>query len=131
MILCDNTVLQNNQTKYTSAVLTNQSIAMAYVTGCTSLGIRTPTINQSEHAIIAYVTGCTCAFNQSESGYSVRHESTNPSADIAYVTNRPISAKHSRILISAAPCGGLRNLAQPYATSRSHGVYVTGCTYAV
>ena len=46
-------------TGHTYAVLTNQSIAMAYVTGCTSRGIRTPTINQSERATIAYVTGCT------------------------------------------------------------------------
>ena len=49
-------------TGYTYAVLTNQSIAMAYVTGCTSRGIRTPTINQSErdysvrHGV--HVTAC-------------------------------------------------------------------------
>ena len=46
-------------------------------------------------------------FNQSERGYSVRH------------AIQPIRARHSRILISVAPCGGLRNLAQPHATSRT------------
>ena len=68
-------------------------------------------------------------FDQSEHGYSVRHRvyvrfSTNQSTAIAYVTGctyafRPVSARRSRILISVAPCGGLRNLAQPHATSRS------------
>ena len=68
-------------------------------------------------------------FNQSERGYGVRHGvyvrfSTNQSTGIAYVTGctcafRPINARRSRILISVAPCGGLRNLAQPHATSRS------------
>ena len=61
---------------------------MAYVTGCTSLGIRTPTINQSERATITYVTGCT---------YAVL---TNQSTGIAYVTActyafRPIRARYS------------------------------------
>ena len=75
-----------------------------------------PTINQSEHGYSVRHRAYVRCFNQSERGYGVRHG--------AYVTGctyafRPISARHSRILISAAPCGGLRNLAQPHATSRS------------
>ena len=68
-------------------------------------------------------------FNQSEHGYSVRHGVYVTGCTYAF---RPISAKHSRILISAAPCGGLRYPAQPRAVSRNftqprcvrHEVYV-------
>ena len=94
-----------------------------------------PTINQSERDYSIRHGAYVRCFNQSEHGYSVRHG--------VYVTGctyvfRPISARHSRILISAAPCEGLRNLAQPrcvrhgytYAvlTNQSAAiVYVTGC----
>ena len=89
-------------TGHTYAVLTNQSTGIAYVTVCTSRGVR--------HG--AYVR----CFNQSEHGYGVRHGVYVMGRTYAF---RPISARHSRILISAAPCGGLRDLAQPHATSRS------------
>ena len=99
-----------------------------------------PPINQSERDYSVRHGVYVRCFNQPEHGYSVRHG--------AHVTGctydfRPISARHSRTLISAAPCGGLRNLAQPHAatvcTSRGvrtqfdqsghdygvrHGVYV-------
>ena len=62
-------------------------------------------------------------FNQSEHGYSVRHGvyvrfPTIQSTAIAYVTGCtyavwPIRARRSRILISEAPCGGLRRPAVP------------------
>ena len=90
---------------------------------------------QKSGSIGTYITttrtslGVRTLFDQSEHGYSVRHRvyvrfSTNQSMGIAYVTGcthafRPTRARCSRILISAAPCGGLRNLAQPHATSRS------------
>ena len=85
-------------------------------------------------------TGCTSRgvgtmFDQSEHGYSVRHRvyvrfSTNQSTAIAYVTGctyafRPISARRSRILISVAPCGGLRNLAQPQKSGSKTSYYTT------
>ena len=106
-------------------------MATAYVTLRTSRGIRM-LFDQSEpgHSVR---TGCTSRgvgtmFDQSEHGYSVRHRvyvrfSTNQSTGIAYVTGctyafRPIRARCSRILISAAPCGSLRNLAQPHAASK-------------
>ena len=98
-------------------------MAIAYVTLRTSRGIRM-LFDQSERG---HSVGT--MFDQSEHGYSVRHRvyvrfSTNQSTAIAYVTGctyafRPVSARRSRILISVAPCGGLRNLAQPHATSRS------------
>ena len=94
---------------------TNQSAAIAYVTGHTYADLT----NQS--AAMAYVTGCTYAvqpirarlwrtsrgvrtlFDQPEHGYSVRHRvyvrfSTNQSMGIAYVTGctyafRPIRAR--------------------------------------
>ena len=77
--------------------------------------------------------GRTYAFRP-EHGYNLRHVvhvrfSTYQSTGIAYVTGctyafRPISARCSRILISVAPCGGLRNLAQPQK-SWSIGLYIT------
>ena len=65
----------------TYAVLTNQSTATAYVTVCTSRGVRT-LFDQSardygiRHGV--YVTGCTSRgvrtlFNQSEHDYGIRH----------------------------------------------------------
>ena len=101
-------------------------MAIAYVTLRTSRDIRM-LFDQSErgHSVR---TGCTSRgvgtmFDQSEHGYSVRHRvyvrfSTNQSTAIAYVTGctyafRPISARRSRILISVAPCEGLRRPAVP------------------
>ena len=69
---------------------------------------------RKQSAAIAYVQGV-------RHGVYVR-SSTNQSTAMAYVTGRtyafrPIRARRSRILISAAPCGGFRNLAQPHAAS--------------
>ena len=75
-----------------------------------------PTINQSERDYSVHHGVYVRCFNQSERGYGVRHGVYVTGCTYAF---RPISARHSRILISAAPCGGLRNLAQPHATSRS------------
>ena len=98
---------------------TNQSTAIAYVTGCTYAfrPIRARLWRTSR--------GVRTLFDQSEHGYSVRHRvyvrfSTNQSTGIAYVTRctyafRPIGARRSRILISAAPCGGLRPPRPPCA----------------
>ena len=118
---------------------------MAYVTVCTSRGIRTPTINQSERGYgVRHGVYVRC-FNQSERGYGVRHGVyvtgdtyavlTNQSTGIAYVTActyafRPIRARYSN---EGAPpqyvCAPLaRPLRPPCAP---HGVYVTGDTYAV
>ena len=108
----------------------NQSATIAYVTGCTyavrpirarlwrtSRGVRTR-FNQSERGYSVRHGAYVRCFNQSDRGYGVRHGvyvrfSTNQSTGIAYVTGctyafRPIGARCSRILISAAPCGGLR-----------------------
>ena len=92
--------------------LTNQSAAIVYVTGCTyavqpitarlwrtSQGVRhgvyvRGSTNQS--AAMAYVTGCTYAF-------------------------QPIRARCSRILISAAPCGGLRPPSPPPPPKKKGG----------
>ena len=102
--------------------LTNQSAAIAYVTGCTYA------VQPIRARLWRTSRGVRTLFVQSELGYSVRHGVyvrflTNQSAAMAYVTGctyafRPISARRSRILISVAPCGGLRNLAQPHAASK-------------
>ena len=98
-------------TGYTYTVLTNQSVTIAYVTAC----VRTR-FNQSERDYSVRHGAYVRCFNQSEHGYSVRHGVYVTGCTYAF---RPISARHSRILISAAPCGGLRNLAQPHTASRS------------
>ena len=92
-------------------------------TGCTSRGVGTM-FDQSERGYsVCTSRGVSTLFDQSEPGYSVRHRvyvrfSTNQSTAIAYVTGCtyavwPIRARWSRILISAAPCGGLRRPAVP------------------
>ena len=86
-------------------------------------GFIPPTINQSERDYSVRHGAYVRCFNQSEHDYSVRHGvyvrfSTNQSTGIAYVTGctyafRRIRARRSRILISVAPCGGLRRPAVP------------------
>ena len=88
----------------------NQSATIAYVTGCTYA------VQPIRARLWRTSRGVRTRFNQSEHGYSVRHASTNQSAAIAYVTLRPIRARHS-----------VRHASTNQSAVRA---YVTGCTYA-